>query len=429
MTGQPVRHLRLNQRLLAKLLTQSYNFQNEGCGNGKRKPPTIGCDGAVDGNPLSLFDDTEFKRLNRHVRPVVGFGASFQVPTVQSGHSDMTWTITRWIAASKAASSFMRGTFDPWGMHVNTTYLGLTYPVDSFTGQDSYPVIAHRYDPVFPLSLVARYQAQNWEPGTDWEKDQFGNFPKDPIQIPGERALFAVLDQADAAAYRFPVAAIPNGARRYVVPSNASMAAAVRHMKPAGNGTLQVNPHSRARNAYPMTMVVYAMVPTSGITAAKAADIARFLDFAAGAGQTPGTLPGQLPAGYLPLPAKLRAQTREAAIKVADQVGRSPARSRAPSSTPAPSPSASPSPRPTMSSPPVPASETQQIKLVAVAHPQAATATRFALPALLIVGGIAALGGSIALAGSASTGLADGLRRTRRRAWHLGGRWLGGRRA
>ena len=116
------------------------------------------------------------------------------MPTVESGHSDMTWEVTRWIAANPAGGGFMAGQFDKWGMHVNTDYLGLKYPTDSFTAQDSYPVIAHKYSPVFPLSMVASYQAQNWEPGTQWQKDQFGNFPRDPIEVPGGRALFAILD-------------------------------------------------------------------------------------------------------------------------------------------------------------------------------------------------------------------------------------------
>src|SRR5215471_16245776 len=57
-TGKPVTSLRLDPRLVAKLVTQSYNFENEGCGHGKPHPK-IGCDRAVDGNPFSLFDDPE----------------------------------------------------------------------------------------------------------------------------------------------------------------------------------------------------------------------------------------------------------------------------------------------------------------------------------------------------------------------------------
>ncbi len=54
-------------------------------------------------------------------------------------------------------------------------------------------------------------QAQNCDNGTDWEDDPTtGNYPKDPIEFPGERALFAMIDEGDAAAFGFPVAKILN---------------------------------------------------------------------------------------------------------------------------------------------------------------------------------------------------------------------------
>ena len=68
-------------------------------------------------------------------------------------------------------------------------------------------------------------------------------------------------------------------------------------------------------------MVIYAMVPTSGTKHKQAAAIARFLDFAAGAGQKQGVQPGQLPPGYLPLPASLAAKTRKDAVEVLNQTG------------------------------------------------------------------------------------------------------------
>ncbi len=51
-------------------------------------------------------------------------------------------------------------------------------------------------------------------------------------------------------------------------------------------------------------MVIYAMVPTSGTSSHKAAAIAEFLDYVAGPGQHRGLNVGELPPGYLPLPAK-----------------------------------------------------------------------------------------------------------------------------
>jgi hypothetical protein len=74
-------------------------------------------------------------------------------------------------------------------------------------------------------------------------------------------------------------------------------------------------------DAYPLTMVIYAMVPTRGISAWKASAIARFLDYAAGPGQIRGVHAGQLPSGYLPLTAAMRAQTLKAARLVLKQAG------------------------------------------------------------------------------------------------------------
>jgi hypothetical protein len=410
VTGEPVTKLKLDPRLVAKLLTQSYDFQNEGCGHGA-PPKGIGCDGAVDGNPFSLFADPEFKQLNPRVQTPVGFGAAFQVPTVESGESDMTWETTRWIASNPAAAGFMQGQFDPWGMHLNTDYLGLKYPVNSFTSQDNFPVIEHKYSPVFPLSAVAGYQVANWDPGTDYEKDQYGNFPKDPIQIPGERGLFAILDQGDAAAFRFPVAEIENSKGRYVVPSDKSMAAALPAMVASGSNhiTQDVDYAKLKAGAYPLTMVIYAMVPTSGVSAAKASAIARFLDFVAGPGQVRGDLPGDLPPGYLPLPASLRAQTEQAATKVLDQAGGS---SPSPSATaPTGSPTAAPA-SPTPTPPPRPG---QGIVTITLRSAQTTGLSRYVFPVLLIAGGVAALAGASSLVvAAAGTAVAGRLRRRRR---------------
>src|SRR6266851_3572818 len=408
VTGEPVRNLRLNQRLLTKLLTQSYNFQNSGCGRGK-PPKGIGCDGAVDGNPFNLFSDPEFRRLNPKVVAPVGFGEPFQVPTVDSGHSDMTFEGTRWIASNPDGADFLKGQFDQWGMHVNTSYLGLKYPIDSFTAQDSYPIIAHKYSPVFPLSLVASYQAQNWDPGTDWQKDQFGNFPRDPIQVPGERALFAVLDDGDAAAFGFPAARIRNQSGHYVAPSARSMAAALPSLTNTRSNhiTQRVNYKKQKAGAYPLTMVIYAMVPTTGVKPAKAAAIARFLDYVAGPGQTPGVQPGNLPPGYLPLPAKLRAQTMRAATLVRNQKGNTlnPKPSTSPSASASPSPSQSPS-----------ASRTGLGEGVAIVTQSARSAgvIRYALPVLLIVGGAATLGGASSLMLGNAAAIEERMRRLRR---------------
>jgi hypothetical protein len=412
-TGKPLTNLRFDPRLVAKLLTQSYDFQNEGCGSGQLK----GCDNAVDNDPLTMFNDPEFKQLNPHVAAV---GDGFQVPTVLSGESDMTTTVTRWIAANKAAKSFVDGTFDPWGEHVNTDYMNMQLPTNAFASMDAFPPIAHRYAPVFPLSQVAQYQADNWYPATFFQKDQTGNFAKLVPELTGNRALFAVMDEGDSAPFLIPSGALLNSAGKYVKPTRATMAAAVSEMTTAKNHITQEIPlHGKAKNAYPLTMVIYAMVPTGGISQQKAAKIAQFLDFVAGRGQQPGTLPGDLPPGYLPLNAKQRAQTLAAAQAVLNQTGAKHGHSGtgpAPGSAPSPiaSPSATPSPSASTAPTPSPSASQHLVSLGFVRNPASSGLARFALPFLLITGGLLALAGSTVLgAGRTGTAVATRLRRLR----------------
>jgi hypothetical protein len=439
VTGLPDTGIKLNQRLMLKLLTQSYAYENDGC-----PPPfpneQFGCDNGVDHNWFNLFQDPEFQALNPEfsgtepqVFPPIASG--IEIPTVQSGQSDMTWTVTSWIAANKDAQQFLAGQFDPFGMHLNTSYQNLKYPNNTFIGQDNYLPIANYYSPVFPLQLVASYQAENWYPATQPFKDPVtGNFDRLPPEVPGQRALIAVVDQGDASAFLFPTAALPspacqltNPARmvtncNFVQPTTASMTAALQGMTKEGNGTRQVNFTSTNKDAYPLTMVVYAVVPTSGTSHTKAAAIAKFLDFAVGAGQHPGVQPGQLPPGFAPLPASLAAQTRKDAAAVLHQTG-NPAPQKTSNSggggggsgsgTSPAAPQAAQSPGsvalPSVS--PSPGALDPGVSLVAVADVRPASMSRYILPALLILGGLAALAGSSSLIGSSSTPISARLRR------------------
>jgi ABC-type phosphate transport system substrate-binding protein len=418
-TGEQLGGLELNQRLMAKLLTTSYN-PNISC---KGVPPPQNCDSGVERNPFNIFFDPEFRALNPAIAKAVPTkpiftGQASVVPTVLSDPSDMTWTVTRWVGADPDASSFLTGTFDPYGMHVNTFYLGLKYPQNSFQVQDPTLWWANEYQPVFGLSRAVNFQAVSQDSGANVSTinpNGTTSYTKDPPEPVGHRALLAIVGQGDAALDHFPTAAIRNAAGNYVRPSNAHMAAALKHMSSDGSGTLQVNLTNKDPKAYPLTMVIYAMVPTSGLPHAKAAAIARFLDFAAGAGQTPGVQPGQLPPGYLPLPASMRARTRKLAQEVANQTGNhggggggqggsgSSGSGSNSSSNHTPSPGASPNAAgPVTQSGP-------QISLAA-AHPKPAALTRFALPALLILGGLAALSGSSVLLGTSEGGIRGSVR-------------------
>jgi hypothetical protein len=353
-TGQPYTSMKLDARLVTKLLTTSYAFGNDGCSS----TVTSNCDGNVDGNPTSLYEDPEFEELNPSITSPANENGT-QIPTVEAGQSDMTWTLTSWIQADKEASSFLAGTFDPWGTHVNTDYLGETYPEDAFTTQDSFAEVSYQYSPVYPLSKVAWYQALNWVPGTEDTKDPLtGNYDDLPQESVGDRDLFAILDQPDAARFAFPAVAIKNHAGKYVEPTTTSMRAALNDMTTNSDGiTESFNQDSNDPKAYPLTMIIYAIVPTSGISHTKAEKIAQFLDYVAGQGQTSGVDAGQLADGYLPLSQKLRDQTLTAAQEVLDQSGdttttTTPSTPAATHSAAAPKPSASPTPSPSGSTEP-----------------------------------------------------------------------------
>lgn len=432
--GQPYTDVRFNQRLLVKLVTTSYNFIGIGC-----KPnvshqgiPGDKCDKAVNWDPGNLYEDPEFKQLNPHVQPPVS-GAEFQIPTIPGDGSDLTWTVTRWIAANPAAAAFIKGSPAPGvgghEMYINANYKGITYPTDTFLAQDPYQVLSYEFSPVYPNYKVAQnYQALNAPAGDFYLPDVVGNYDANTAEQPGSRSLFAIMGDGDAAAFTFPVMALPNAAGKYVEPSTVTMTAAAQDLSNTGSGTQQVNLANTNPNAYPLTMIVYAMVPTSGVSHTKAAAIASFLNYVAGPGQQAGAASGQLPAGYAPLTASLRAQTLKIATEVKNQSGPKVGGSRGGGSggggsggggsgtgggvggTPTSSSSQSPSASHPLGTKAKKASVTLPkarstgpvITTVAVAHPLSSSVTRFALPALLILGGLALLAGSSVLVGSDS---------------------------
>ncbi|HEV2375406.1 MAG TPA: hypothetical protein VGS19_25000 [Streptosporangiaceae bacterium] len=423
ITGVQQSGLQLNPRILAKLLTTSYN-PSIAC---TPKHPT-NCDTGISAtNPFDLLADPEFQALNPTIAAGINTLTSqtFIVPTVQSGASDMTWTMTRWLAADPAASAFLNGS-STGGTVVNNYYKGLQWPADTFSTQDPNFPWVDDYEPVFPLSQAVTDQAVNQDAGsiTPNTNPQGGQFVRNPPQPVGNRALVAVLDEGDAALNQFPVAAIRNAAGQYVTPTSTSMAAAVAHMVSDGTGTTteQVNLADKTPTAYPLTMVVYAMVPASGMAHTTATAVAKFLDFAAGAGQTPGTSPGQLPAGYLPLTSSMKAATLKIAATVAKETSATtpgggnttpPAGGTTPSSGTGLGNTASPAPTPSLSLPAVRpgAGQPGQPVSLTAAHQLPAAFTRFVLPALLILGGLAALGGSAVLAGAGEGGVLGGLHR------------------
>lgn len=320
--------LKLTPLLLAKELTQSYTY-SLAC---PTKPGLqhLVCDPGVVGDKTDLLSDPQFTALNPGLSPNA-VTATPMVPTVEGDNSDMTWQVTSWIADSKDAASFMAGQKLPDGEHLNTFYKTTHYPVQEIQASDPKGWAFFAFQPVpTPPSQVATDQVLNSPPSLNPASpvlDQQGRaipgaYNKVAAQQQGSRTLLAVLDEPDAANFLMPTFALQNPAGKYVTPTAASMAAAVKDMTVSRDGiTRQDNPNAKDPAAYPLTMVSYAMVPTGCTSKHKAATIADWLDFVADHGQGQGTNLGQLPPGYLPLPGFMRQQTLKAANEVRHQTG------------------------------------------------------------------------------------------------------------
>lgn len=377
ITGRPITDLRLNARLLAKLLTQSYTAGlSSDCDN----PGAYACAPEVAGNPPSIFSDPEFLALNpdysRAHFPSISQGDAS--PNVVYGLSDATYEVTRWIAADPAAAAFLKGTPDSWGMHVNDAYLPTKapkYPIPAFNANDTGHTktvddcgrvggdppfscaiggMQNSWFPINGLDNVARQLVSGKNTAKLYIPVCNGDFPpirgvcthyvSTPSEALGTRGLFAIVSNGDAAAYQFPTASLETktGSGTFVPLTASTVGGAVAKMQTSPDGITQSLNYARLDDAaaYPLTMISYAMVPTCGLSAAKAAAMSTFLTYtSSAAGNTIGVHPGNLAAGYLPLPVSLRTQAASAAAAVAG--GRSSCGAPHGSSTPPPG-SASP---------------------------------------------------------------------------------------
>ena len=282
--GQPVPSMRLNQRLVAKLITASYRIAD---------------DPNVAGNPKNLFRDPEFLALN----PGVDWpsGAPGNHPLLLAELSDMTWTLTRWITADPQARAFLNGQPDPYGMHVNKAYQGLEMPVERFPVLDQ--AQSNDFEPIQGLDHVAQSLSLAQFPGAiSSVEDGLTIVTKPPRQNPGRREVIGIVDAAEAAAFRLQTADLTNSAGEFVGPTPTGLAAGVKSMTANPDKiTRDVDLTAKDPQIYPLTVVVNALVPLDAKGSNKQA-IVRFLDYTAAEGQISGSAPGDLPPGYQPLP-------------------------------------------------------------------------------------------------------------------------------
>jgi hypothetical protein len=358
--------VRLDARLLAKLLTESYpsnpTMQQED--TALQNPTTH------QPNPLDIAEDPEFQALNPGLPKFTLNSEPASTLMVMSSDSDMMTALTSYINADPEARAWLNGKPDPWGMVVNPAYKGISLPVTSWPLNDTFeppglytpdrnpclevspspwlPLVASPVENPAVITLDMQFDIANSQivcanPGAINQKlVSVGREPTDRTFI------FGLTTLADAQRYQLSTAALETqggstsgakftspGGRSFVTPTDASLRAAVRLMKPdnkIGSWPLpfaKLRTEAAGKAAYPGTMLVSTDVPTTGLSKQDATDYSQFLEFVASDGQRTGFGAGELPPGYLPLTsangaADMTAYTKAAAQDVADQNGKVP---------------------------------------------------------------------------------------------------------
>jgi hypothetical protein len=326
--------IKLTPRLVAKALTQSYRTDlPEFSGDGSVVP-----DWAAN-NPDNITQDPEFQQLNPDVSEARGTPAA---PLVTEDHSGVNQQVWQWILADPAAREWLAGTPDENGMRVNPAYQALDL---ADVTQDSYPrtdgtcgdfglspdgtkeerrctldLLPYAFDLDLAAAAVASAtspEGASWDPMAVAPDGTAGWWGKGAVEIHFATFLWAVVDSASLANYGLvPADLCAADGTHCVGPSTASVTTALATAKPDGTGLLHVDPATPGSGGgYPLVSVTYAAVRTDQ-TPALLSSFSRLLQFAAGPGQTPGVGPGQLPHGYLPLPAALRAQALHTAAEL-----------------------------------------------------------------------------------------------------------------
>jgi hypothetical protein len=344
-----VEHLYLTPLLVARLLTESYRGQL----------PRVSFDSSpsyawVKQNPLSLFTDPNFLEYNPEFADLSpSYLSDAGTLLVEEGSSDATVALWKWVLSDPEARAWLNGTPDPGdsGMNVNPYYstnpkinpsggaFGSPIP-EVFPKSDPYlwatgeTVYGPPPAPARPLGVL------DWSPyvsnmataaadaaaANDQAKTTFN--PAEPPdqawgangpQESGNDLIMTVTTSPSAAQYGLQTASLSAAGddasdRTFVAPDSQSLLAGAKTMQSTQvSGVLQSDPSTTSGGAYPLTMLTYAATNPKTLSASAKKDYAAFLRYAAGAGQVSGTELGQLPNGYVPLPAGLKSETLAAA--------------------------------------------------------------------------------------------------------------------
>jgi hypothetical protein len=446
--GNDTTPVKLSPELMAKALTQVYLFDLPDFYPNPTAAgilPTLGPAATgewASGNPANISSDSQFQRLNTDPA-IQNFPLTISLaPMVTEDHSALNQQVWQWIQADPGASAWLdKGTpddpnFDTTDADPEYTCtqsgvpgcalnLGTPPAIDSFPRAYS-PCLNAGTDPATgkditrcSLDLIpyvsdldqsaANILSANDPVTTIWNSQDIapdgtnGWWDKNPPEPIGKRWIWGMSDTPALAAYGVVDAQLcSDSGTNCVGPSTASLTTALNSAKPDSAGLLQVDPANPGGGGYPLTQVVYAAVATNQSAADLSAD-ADLIAYAAGAGQTPGVTAGDLPPGYLPMPASLQAQASAVVAQLRADAGGTSSPSAGPGTSQTPSGAGSPPLTPSgggaLSSPPAaagPGITPPHAELAAqTTRPQPVGAVRWLLLAVVIAGAACAVSGTV----------------------------------
>ncbi len=317
--GKQVSSLKLNARLIAKLLTQSYRSDVPG---GNVAPH-------VANNPRSLRQDPEFLALNPRFRDFVN-NAEPGGLVVSLGNSDVASLLWQWVRTDENAISFLAGIPDQYGMVINSYYkkleLNTDFGIDSFPKADLTTFVPNNSVPkpgfstldLRPYShdlLDTALQIRRSDPKSKsvWDPSRVPpQFISSGAQSVGQRFLLGVTDLPSAKRFGLNTVTLVNSDGTEVNAVDQDITSAISSFVVDPSSGMMIRPSDPTGvTGYPLSTLTYAVTSPCTQTAEAVSEYASFLEFASNEGQILGDETGQLPVGYLPLSAELRQKAQD----------------------------------------------------------------------------------------------------------------------
>jgi hypothetical protein len=346
----PFNSVRMTPRLLAKLLTSSY----------QDALPLDADIGPVNLNPNNITQDPDFLAVNNNsdhwefMNLRLGGIGDALVPNSRSFLAERVWT---YIMSDAEGQDFMAGKPDPFGMKINPWFStdkkinpsGTAFTMPNLGFPKSDPVEKPDTTQTGSLSPSGPINVVTWRPYlSDFEEGakatltgnsyQLGAwdinktppaFAKTPRSSLGFRRVIAITTTTAAARFQSLQVALRNPAGEFVTPSVDSLKEAQNAMTASSDnaGVYELNFDSKkakeASGAYPLAVPIYAALNPKQSESGTRVAYADLIKFAVSEGQTPGTELGDLPPGYAPLNADF-VKTALAVAKVIRNGGKDP---------------------------------------------------------------------------------------------------------